>query len=64
MDITSFVLQGRDNALVYGDYSTYHSQLSKRLLSSRKKLGIATRNRGKFHKTQAITSENIEQNHE
>ncbi|KAF1737355.1 Signal recognition particle subunit SRP68 [Beauveria bassiana] len=64
MDITSFVLQGRDNALVYGDYSTYHSQLSKRLLSSRKKLGIATRNRGKFHKTEAITSENIEQNHE
>ncbi|OAA81500.1 hypothetical protein LEL_01045 [Akanthomyces lecanii RCEF 1005] len=64
MNITSFVLLGRDNALVYGDYSTYHSQLSKRLLSSRKKLGIATRNRGKFHKTEAITSENIAENHE
>lgn len=64
MDITSFVLQGRDNALAYGDYSTYHSQLAKRLLSSRKKLGIASRNRGKFHNTEAITSENISENHE
>ncbi|OAA61454.1 hypothetical protein ISF_05533 [Cordyceps fumosorosea ARSEF 2679] len=64
MEITSFVLQGRDNSLVYGDYSTYHSQLSKRLLSSRKKLGIATRNRGKYHKAEAITSERIAENRE
>ena len=42
MDITSFVVQGRDQALLYGDYSTYHAQLTKRLLNSRKKLGIAT----------------------
>ncbi|EGX91166.1 signal recognition particle, putative [Cordyceps militaris CM01] len=62
MDITSYVLQGRDNALVYGDYSTYHTQLSKRLLSSRKKLGTVTRNRGKFHKPEAVTSENIANN--
>ncbi|KAG6001167.1 hypothetical protein E4U54_001163, partial [Claviceps lovelessii] len=62
MDITAFVVQGRDQALLYGDYSTYHGQLAKRLLSSRKKLGIVTRNRGKFHKREHITSEDISAN--
>lgn len=64
MDITSFVVQGRDQALLYGDYSTYHSQLSKRLLSSRKKLSIATKNRGKFHKKEAVTADNIAEDRE
>ncbi|KAG6008388.1 hypothetical protein E4U21_004593 [Claviceps maximensis] len=64
MDITSFVVQGRDQALLYGDYSTYHAQLSKRLLSSRKKLGIVTKNRGKFHKREPITAEDISANNE
>ena len=62
MDITNFIVQGRDKALLYGDYSTYHSQLSKRLLSSRKKLSIATKSRGKFHKKDAVTAENIAEN--
>ncbi|KAG5983758.1 hypothetical protein E4U55_007223 [Claviceps digitariae] len=64
MDITSFVVHGRDQALLYGDYSTYHGQLAKRLLSSRKKLGIVTRNRGKFHKREQITSEHVSANNE
>ncbi|KAG5917372.1 hypothetical protein E4U53_004202 [Claviceps sorghi] len=64
MDITSFVVQGRDQALLYGDYSTYHGQLAKRLLSSRKKLGIVTKNRGKFHKRDHITSEDISADNE
>ncbi|KAG5968671.1 hypothetical protein E4U58_001781 [Claviceps cyperi] len=64
MDITSFVLQGRDQALLYGDYATYHGQLTKRLLSSRKKLGIVTKNRGKFHKREPITSDDIAANNE
>lgn len=59
MDITDFVVQGRDKALLYGDYSTYHSQLAKRLLNSRKKLGIATKNRGKFTKKNSVTAEEI-----
>jgi signal recognition particle subunit SRP68 len=62
MDITSFVVQGRDKALLYGDYSTYHAQLCKRLLNSRKRLGIATRNRGKFHKTGQLSPEEVAQN--
>lgn len=64
MDITSFVVQGRDQALLYGDYSTYHRQLAKRLLNSRKKLGIATRNRGKFQKRDKITAQEVGGNNE
>ncbi|KAF5018354.1 hypothetical protein F66182_9665 [Fusarium sp. NRRL 66182] len=64
MDITKFVVQGRDQALLYGDYSTYHKSLSKRLLSCRKKLGIATKNRGKFREHDKVTAEKMAQNHE
>lgn len=64
MDITSYIVQGRDKALLYGDYATYHSQLSKRLLNARKKLGIVTKNRGKFNKKDHITADNIGQNRE
>ncbi|RDA91631.1 hypothetical protein CP533_0050 [Ophiocordyceps camponoti-saundersi (nom. inval.)] len=64
MDITGFVVRGRDQALLYGDYATYHSQLAKRLLNSRKKLGIATKNRGKFHKRDSPTADQVAANHE
>ncbi|RCI09512.1 hypothetical protein L249_4084 [Ophiocordyceps polyrhachis-furcata BCC 54312] len=64
MDITGFVVRGRDQALLYGDYATYHSQLAKRLLNSRKKLGIATKNRGKFRKTDSPTADQVAANHE
>ncbi|KAF5123710.1 Signal recognition particle subunit SRP68 [Metarhizium anisopliae] len=64
MDITSYVVQGRDQALLYGDYSTYHGQLAKRLLSSRKKLGIVTKNRGKFQKKDEIAAEQVFSNNE
>jgi len=48
MDITNFVVSSRDAALLYGDYGTYRRQLSRRLLSYRKKLQVVTKNRGKF----------------
>lgn len=64
MDITSFVVRGRDQALLYGDFSTYHGQLSKRLLNSRKKLGIVTKNRGKFRKPEQVTAEDVQGNNE
>ncbi|KAM5348083.1 hypothetical protein ACJ41O_007907 [Fusarium nematophilum] len=64
MDITKFVVQGRDQALLYGDYSTYHGSLAKRLLSCRKKLGIVTRNRGKFRNHPRVTPEEVAQNQE
>ncbi|KAL7919205.1 hypothetical protein ACQKWADRAFT_302018 [Trichoderma austrokoningii] len=64
MDITSFIIQGRDKALLYGDYSTYHGQLSKRLVNSRRKLGTATRNRSKFRKAEPATAEDVKTNNE
>ena len=64
MDITNFVVQGRDKALLYGDYSSYHAQLSKRILSTRKKLGTVTKNRGKFQKKDEVKAQDIAQNHE
>lgn len=64
MDITAFIKEGREKALLYGDHSTYHTQLSKRLLSCRKKLGIVTKSRGKFQKRDAVTADNIAENKE
>ncbi|TDZ40632.1 Signal recognition particle subunit SRP68 [Colletotrichum spinosum] len=64
MDITNFVVSGRDSALLYGDYATYQSQLVKKLLNSRKKLGIATKNRGKYSKKADITAGQVSENHE
>lgn len=64
MDITKFVVQGRDKALLYGDYSTYHAQLAKRLLNCRKKLGIATKNRGKYHPKETVSAEEVAKDNE
>ncbi|OLN97633.1 Signal recognition particle subunit SRP68 [Colletotrichum chlorophyti] len=64
MDITKFIVSGRDAALLYGDYATYQGQLSKKLLNSRKKLGITTKNRGKFTKKGDVTADQIAANHE
>lgn len=64
MDITKFIVSGRDEALLYGDYSTYRAQLSRKLLSARKKLGLATRKGAKYAKRPAVTAEDISRNHE
>uniref|UniRef100_UPI0004437F21 Signal recognition particle subunit SRP68 n=1 Tax=Chaetomium thermophilum (strain DSM 1495 / CBS 144.50 / IMI 039719) TaxID=759272 RepID=UPI0004437F21 len=63
-DITKFVVTSREKALLYGDYATYRTQLSGKLLNCRKKLNIATKNRGKFHPKTAITPEQIAENTE
>lgn len=59
MDITKLVVSGRSQA--FGDNSVYRGQLSRRLLKSRKKLGIATRNRGKYQRKDEITAEQIKE---
>ncbi|KAK3323535.1 hypothetical protein B0T19DRAFT_443030 [Cercophora scortea] len=64
MDITKFVVSSRDKALLYGDYATYRSQLAGKLLNSRRKLNIATKNRGKFHPKLQVTAEQIAQDNE
>lgn len=64
MDITKFIVSGRDEALLYGDYSTYRAQLSRKLLSARKKLGLATRKGAKYAKRPVVTAEDVGRNHE
>lgn len=63
MDITSFVVSARNQALLYGDYSTYHSQLARKLHNARKKLNLANKNRGKFTKKSPVTAEQIAEDH-
>ncbi|KAI2465084.1 Cupredoxin [Annulohypoxylon bovei var. microspora] len=64
MDITNFVVSARNQALLYGDYNTYHRQLVKKLHNCRKRLNIVTKNRGKFSKKETITAEKLSENHE
>ncbi|KAI8629544.1 hypothetical protein F5Y19DRAFT_85524 [Xylariaceae sp. FL1651] len=64
MDITDFVVSARNQALLYGDYTTYHRLLAKKLHASRKKLNIVTKNRGKFTKKSAVTAGQLAENHE
>ncbi|RYP73506.1 hypothetical protein DL769_004220 [Monosporascus sp. CRB-8-3] len=63
MDITTFFVSARNQALLYGDYSTYHRQLAKKLHNCRKKLNLSTRNRGKFSKRSDVTPSQIAENH-
>lgn len=64
MDITKFVVSRRDEALLYGDYSTYRAQLSRRILSIRKKLGRTTKKGAKYANKATVTAEDIANSHE
>lgn len=64
MEITKFVVSGRDQALLYGDYGTYRAQLSRRLHSVRKRLGRTTKKGAKHTNKAAITAEDIASNNE
>ncbi|KAK3318595.1 hypothetical protein B0H66DRAFT_591288 [Apodospora peruviana] len=63
MDITKLVVSSREKAMLYGDYSTYRSQLAGKLLNCRKKLRIATKNRGDYKPKPPITPEQIAGDH-
>ncbi|CAK7567659.1 MAG: signal recognition particle subunit srp68 [Sporothrix epigloea] len=63
MDITQFIVSSRDKALLYGNYSTYRTQLAHRLLNIRKRLRVATRHRGKYnHSANVIKAEQVAEN--
>ncbi|KAI1774909.1 hypothetical protein F4818DRAFT_441732 [Hypoxylon cercidicola] len=64
MDITNFVVSARNQALLYGDYNTYHRQLVKKLHNCRKRLNIVTKNRAKFNKKESVTAEQVSENRE
>ena len=62
MEITNFVLTHRE-ALLIGNYDAYRAQLSRQLLSIRKRLGRVTARKEKFA-VQAVTAADIGSNHE
>ncbi|KAG9241366.1 signal recognition particle 68 kda protein-like protein [Calycina marina] len=64
MEVTKFVVSGREKAKVFGDYSTYRTQLSNQIHNLRKKLGVATKPRAKYTTKSPITAEDIGRNHE
>ena len=64
MEITSFVVSGRDKAKLYGDYGTYRTQLSNRIHNLRRKLGVATKPRAKYTTKAPITAEDVARNNE
>ncbi|KAI2629357.1 signal recognition particle 68 kDa protein [Xylaria nigripes] len=64
MDITNFVVSARNQALLYGDYATYHRLLAKKLHILRKKLDLVSKNRSKFTKKAQVTAEQIDKNHD
>ncbi|KAK5175608.1 signal recognition particle subunit srp68 [Saxophila tyrrhenica] len=62
MDITDFVSARRETLLI-ADYNTYRTQLSRQILSTRKRLGRATPKREKFA-AKAVTAEDVGSSHE
>ena len=64
MEVTNFVVSGREKAKLYGDYATYRKQLSNRIHNLRRKLGVATKPRAKYSGKGAVTAEDIAGNHE
>ncbi len=64
MDITAFIVSRRDQALLLGDYNSYRAQLSRRLLTVRKKLGRTTAKGKKYSGGAPITATDISKNHE
>lgn len=64
MDLTKYIVSSRETALLYGDYATYRTQLSGKLLNSRKKLNVATKSRGKFHVKPQVTPEQVAEDQE
>ncbi|KAL8866712.1 MAG: hypothetical protein Q9174_006134, partial [Haloplaca sp. 1 TL-2023] len=63
MDITQFIVNQREKALLIGDYGSYRRQLSRRLLVVRKKLDYTSRGR-KYTLKAPVTVEDISRNHE
>lgn len=64
MEVTKFVVSGRDKAKLYGNYATYRTQLSNRIHNLRKKLGVATKPRAKYTSKAPLTAEDVARNQE
>lgn len=63
MEVTRFIISGRNKAKLYGDSAAYRTQLSSRIHNLRKKLGIATKPRAKYTTKAPVTAEDIGRDH-
>lgn len=64
MDITGFVVTQREKALLVGDYGSYRTQLSRRLLVVRRKLNYTSTRGRKYSAKAPVSAENVKSNHE
>lgn len=65
MEVTKFVVSGRDKAKLYGDYSSYRTQLANRIHNLRRKLGVASKKPpAKYTNKAPVTAEDIGRNNE
>jgi len=64
MDITHFVITQRDKALPVGDYGSYRTQLSRRLLTVRRKLDFKSVKAQKYAAKAPVSVEDIRNHHE
>lgn len=64
MNITNFIFNRREKALLVGDHGSYRKQLSRRLLVVRKKLQHTSMKGKKYSPKAPVTAEDIGTNHE
>ena len=64
MDITVSVVSQRNQALLVGDYGSYREQLTRRLLTLRRRLGRASPKGKKYVPKAPISAEDISRNPE
>lgn len=64
MDITTFVTKNRERAFLVGDYNTYRSQVTRQLLSLKRRLGRTTPKNAKYAAKAPVTASDISKNHE
>jgi signal recognition particle subunit SRP68 len=64
MELTQFIVSHREQALLLGDYNAYRAQLSRQILSLRRKLGRTTAKGKKYAPPESITKEDVKRNHE
>jgi len=64
MDITQFITSRREEALLLGDHNSYRAQLSRRILTLRRKLGRSTAKNAKYSPKEPITAADIARDHE
>lgn len=64
MDITKFIVAQRDKALLVGEYGSYRTQLSRRLLTLRRKLNYQSVKGNKYAAKAPVSVEDVKSNHE